>query len=574
MVLEAWPLTPNGKVDRRALPMPDGEAYGQRGYEAPLGEVESLLAGLWSELLQVERVGRHDNFFALGGHSLLAVRLMARIRQHFGSEVPLQTLFAWPVLHEFARHLLETPSSRALPPLVRVDRTLDMPLSFAQQRLWFLAKTGVEASAAYNMTSAFRIRGPLDETALQAALNRIAQRHGALRTQFHEVDGEPRQYVLPTCEIVLTRVVLNGHASGGEQRMTECLRTEASRPFSLTKAPLARAHLAQLGPDDRLFLLTMHHIVSDGWSMNIFFRELTALYRAYAEAEVSHDIDPLPPLTLDYIDYTVWQRRWLTDERKKKLIEEFKPCFEKRIRLLDLLGRYSPNEDPYSGTCLPIRINEEITTKIRGVAKSNGVTVYVAMLAAWVMTMFKLTGQDEILAASPVSNRSYAGTEPIIGFFVDIAFVSINIADTPTIAKLLQVVKEKTLEWHGVNIVPFNEIVKYFNPSRIGLETPLVSEIFNWVGFYENEPCHMFCLGGIDTVTIRDSSILKSHFDIEVTLREEENCISGHLIYRNCRFEPDAIQYLIVQFMRFVSAVSENPGIPLCNLFKNKQNLE
>ncbi|HEX2077404.1 MAG TPA: amino acid adenylation domain-containing protein, partial [Longimicrobium sp.] len=272
--MEAFPVTPNGKLDRRALPAPEGDAFAARGYEAPVGETEQALAGIWSAVLGVERVGRLDNFFELGGHSLLAVQVISRVRQVLQVEVALGELFARPVLGDFAR-VLETAARAELPPIQPADRAGPLPLSFAQQRLWFLERLGGLGST-YHFPMRRRLRGPLDRAALERALGEIVRRHETLRTTFAEADGEPVQVIAPFGGFALPVEDLSG-LSGADREAALRRRAgeEARRPFDLSAGPLFRVSLLRLGAEEHVLLLSMHHIVSDGWSMGVLYRELS-----------------------------------------------------------------------------------------------------------------------------------------------------------------------------------------------------------------------------------------------------------------------------------------------------------
>ncbi|HHK5948385.1 TPA: amino acid adenylation domain-containing protein, partial [Serratia marcescens] len=301
VVVAALPLSPNGKLDRRALPEPQG-AQSQAAYEAPQGEHETLLAGIWRELLNVEQVGRHDNFFELGGHSLLAVRLTNRLQQ-VEWQLPLQTLFANPTLLALAQQLRRT--DEALPPIEAMPRGAALPLSFAQQRLWFL--TQLEGlSETYHIPLALNLRGELDLPAWRQSLDALYVRHEALRSRFVTVEGQPQAHILPADALPLTVHDLRRQQDAQSQARQLAQRlTEA--PFDLTQGPLVRAALIRLADEEHLFLLICHHIISDGWSTGILLRELGALYGAFRR----RDADPLPPLTLQYPDYAAWQRRYL-----------------------------------------------------------------------------------------------------------------------------------------------------------------------------------------------------------------------------------------------------------------------
>jgi amino acid adenylation domain-containing protein len=329
--LEAMPLTPNGKLDRKALPAPDGDAFAARRYEAPLGATEQVLAGIWAEVLGVDRVGRWDDFFALGGHSLRAVQVVSRVRQLMATDVALGQLFIKPVLADFAQ-TLEQGVRAALPPIESVERGGGMPLSFAQQRLWFLEQMGGLAGT-YHIPTRLRLEGELDHAALSRALSHIVERHEALRTTFHLVDGEPEQRITPVEEsgFLLLHHDLSAHGNA-DAELSRLMSHEARAPFSLERGPLIRGRLIHMAAREHVLLVTMHHVVSDGWSMGVFIQELSALYGAFLRGEA----DPLAPLAVQYADYAAWQRRWVTGDVLRQQADYWKATLAGAPELLEL----------------------------------------------------------------------------------------------------------------------------------------------------------------------------------------------------------------------------------------------
>ncbi|WP_440516563.1 amino acid adenylation domain-containing protein, partial [Serratia nevei] len=371
VVVAALPLSPNGKLDRRALPEPQG-AQSQAAYEAPQGEHETLLAGIWRELLNVEQVGRHDNFFELGGHSLLAVRLTNRPQQ-VEWQLPLQTLFANPTLLALAQQLRRT--DEALPPIEAMPRGAALPLSFAQQRLWFL--TQLEGlSETYHIPLALNLRGELDLPAWRQSLDALYVRHEALRSRFVTVEGQPQAHILPADALPLTVHDLRGQQDAQSQARQLAQRlTEA--PFDLTQGPLVRAALIRLADEEHLFLLICHHIISDGWSTGILLRELGALYGAFRRS----DADPLPPLTLQYPDYAAWQRRYLTPERLAAQAQYWRETLSDAPALLTLpTDRPRPTVQSFSGGEVPIAIDAELTQALRQFSRQHGGTLFMTVL--------------------------------------------------------------------------------------------------------------------------------------------------------------------------------------------------
>ncbi len=334
VLLDGLPLTPNGKVDRRALPAP--EAAGDGAYASPRTATEETLAGIWAEVLRVERVGVEDDFFALGGHSLLATRVVSRIREALGVEAPLRALFEAPTVARLAARvddLLRAGDGVQLPPLAPAPRDgSPLPLSFAQQRLWFIHQLDPRSSA-YNMPSPLRLRGPLRPDVLERVLTELVRRHESLRTVFRSVEGEPVQVIRPAGPAALPVVDLRG--PGGERREAAVKRlaaAEAGRPFDLARGPLLRATLLRAGEEEWALLFTVHHVVSDGWSMSVLVREISLLYRAFARGLPS----PLPEPRLQYADYAVWQRGWLAGEALERQLAFWRERLKDAPPLLEI----------------------------------------------------------------------------------------------------------------------------------------------------------------------------------------------------------------------------------------------
>src|SRR6266478_1632037 len=399
--LERMPLTANGKLDRKALPEPEADAYGVREYEAPVGEVETILAQTWAEVLKVERVGRHDNFFELGGHSLLAVRVISRLRQALSVEVKIGDLFIWPVLAEFARGVKGSAEAK-LPPITRADRSERIPLSFAQQRLWFLAQME-GASEAYHISFGLRLIGELDRAALRGALDRIVARHEALRTSFIVVDGEPLQRIASAEDSRFHLVEHDlGKHSDAQGELERLVAEETRTRFDLERGPLIRGRLIREGEGEHALLLTMHHIVSDGWSRGIFLNELSTLYGAYCRGEG----DPQPELEVQYADYAVWQRKWMEGEILRQEAEYWKEELAGAPAVLELPGDHArPAEQDYSGGFAGLELNEELTAGLKELSRRQGTTLFMTLLAGWAVLLSRLSGQEEVVIGTPVANR-------------------------------------------------------------------------------------------------------------------------------------------------------------------------
>ena len=448
--LESLPLTPNGKLDRKALPAPEGDAYGARQYEAPQGAIEELLASIWVKLLKVERVGRHDNFFELGGHSLMAVRVIARVREALKVEVAIRDLFAYPVLTDLAR-ALESANSTELSPIVAVERGAPLPVSFAQQRLWFLAQMeGV--SQAYHMPMGLRLKGGLDRAALRKTLDRIVARHEALRTIFAMVDGEPVQRIIPPedSRFHLVEHDLRGQSDAGEE-LARLAAEEAEAGFDLEAGPLIRGRLIRLADEEDALLITMHHIVSDGWSMGVFSNELSTLYGAF----VCGEADPLPALEIQYADYAVWQRKWMEGEILQQQAAYWKGALAGAPALLELPTDHPrPAQQDFAGALAKLTLDQQLTAGLKDLGRRHGATLYMTVLAGWAALLSRLSGQQDVVIGTPTANRRQLEVEGLIGFFVNTLAVRLELSGSPTVSELLRRQRNRFWPRSSIRIFP------------------------------------------------------------------------------------------------------------------------
>ncbi|WP_196297717.1 condensation domain-containing protein, partial [Xanthomonas albilineans] len=430
--LETLPLTANGKLDRKALPAPDAAAYAARAYEAPQGAIEQAIAAIWGDLLGLETIGRHDNFFALGGHSLLAVRVASRLRQELGVEIGVAELFAHATLQRLAA-CVASSSAAVLPPILPLAPDAPRVLSFAQQRLWFLSQfEGV--SQAYHISGGLRLRGALDTQALQRTLDRIVARHASLRTTFALVDGQALQQVAAEdCGFQLIAHDLRD-VPEREAKLEWLLAEEAQAPFALEHGPLIRGVLVRLADEESVLFVTMHHIVSDGWSMGILINELSVLYRAFARGEA----DPLAPLPIQYADYASWQRRWLEGEVLQRQVAYWREALSGAPVLLELpTDRPRPPRQDHAGATLEMVVEPQQAQALKELSQRHGLTMYMTLLASWALLLSRLSGQDDVVIGSPVANRGRSETEGLIGFFVNTLALRVEVSGSPTLAQLL-----------------------------------------------------------------------------------------------------------------------------------------
>ncbi len=523
--LAALPLTANGKLDRRALPRPDADALLRRGYQAPQGELEIALARIWGELLQVDQVGREDHFFELGGHSLLAMRMVSQVRLQLQRELPLGELFANPELAAVAR-VLALAERSSQPAIVPVSREQPLPLSFAQQRLWFLAQLE-GASPAYNIPIALRLRGRLDGIALQRALERIVARHETLRSRFVEHDDVPHVLIAPV-ESGLPLPV-EDLRQRPEVDLATLIRDEARGAFDLAHGPLVRGRRVILAEDHQVLLLTLHHIICDGWSMAVLTRELGELYEAFRQGLD----DPLPAPSLQYADYARWQHDWLAEQSQAGHGDYWRDTLAGAPALLELPGdRPRPALQQYQGGFEPLLLDETLTQQLKALSLRHGTTLFMTLLAAWAVVLARLSGQDDILIGTPVANRTRRETEGLIGFFVNTLVLRLSLAAAPTCVQLLEQARAVALGAQEHQELPFEQVVELLNPQRSQAYSPLFQVMFAW----ENTEPGSLQLAGLDSQPLR-SRHQAAKFDLTLVLAEQDGRISGGLEYASALFD-------------------------------------
>ncbi|CAJ7928355.1 non-ribosomal peptide synthase [Burkholderia pseudomallei] len=524
--LDAWPLTPNGKLDRRALPAPADDAYARAEYEAPRGAKEEALAAIWRELLHVERVSRHDNFFELGGHSLLAVQLVSRLRQALSVEVALSTVFDAPVLSALAERL-EAGNTEVLPPIPLAPRDGRIALSLAQQRLWFLTQLeGV--SEAYHMSGAVRLDGPLNREVLQRALNRIVMRHEALRTCFAREEGEPIQVIQPHADLTVSYHDLR-EAEQSEQQAKNLSQAHASAPFDLSRDLPVRVLLLQLADEAHVVQVVMHHIASDGWSVGVFLQELSALYGSF----IAEQGDPLAPLPLQYADYAAWQRRWLASGQLEKQGAFWQTNLSGAPTLLELpTDRPRPPKQSHAGASVEVKLGAALSERVKRLSQRHGVTPYMTLLSSWAAALSRLSGQEEVVIGSPVAGRNRTEVEPLIGFFVNTLALRLDLSSEPTVGELLKRTKAQVLSAQAHQDLPFDQVVERVKPPRSTAHPPLFQVMFDW----HNTPARALTMPGL-TVSVASTETTTSQYDLVLSMQERNGDIVGHLNYATALFD-------------------------------------
>jgi amino acid adenylation domain-containing protein len=550
--LETMPLSTNGKLNLRALPAPDSESYVTRGYEQPVGETETRLSLIWANLLNIERVGRYDGFFDLGGHSLLAMRFISQLRQAMGVEALISDLFAHPVLTDFAL-VVERAARAALPAITPTEREKHLPLSFAQQRLWFLAQLeGV--SQAYHISWRAHLKGKLDRWALRRALDRIVARHEALRTTFISDGGEVAQRV---AAIEDSRFHLAEHdlrqRVDGRIELDDLMEQEARAAFDLQAGPLIRGRLIQLGDDEHTLLITMHHIVSDGWSMGVLLNELSVLYRAFLDGEA----DPLPALGLQYIDYAVWQRKWMEGDILRRQAEYWREALAGAPVGLGLPTDHSrPAQQNYAGAFVRVTLDEDLTAGLKELSKRHGTTLFMTLLGGWAALLARLSGQQDIVIGTPTANRRRIEVEELIGFFANTLALHLDFSGSPTVSELLARVKAQALAAQQHQDIPFEQVVEVVRPARSLSYSPIFQVMFAW----QNAPEGVLELPGLEVRSSQLAPQVTAKFDLTLSLREAGKTVVGGLEYATSLFEAGTIERYLEYFRTLLEAMVADDG--------------
>ncbi|MBH5403192.1 amino acid adenylation domain-containing protein, partial [Bradyrhizobium sp. CNPSo 4010] len=556
--LAALPLTVNGKLDRKALAAPDDEAYAHRAYEPPQGEIETALAEIWAELLDVERVGRHDHFFALGGHSLLAMQLISRVSQAIGFTLPLTTLFAKPVLADLAASIMDELSrsgAQGLPAIAPVSREAPLVLSFAQQRLWFLAELD-QGSTNYHIPLGWRLKGGLDRSAWQRSLDRVLARHEALRSVFVAPEGKPWVELLPQdAGLPVVENDLRDRPDADEALLSLC-REEARTPFDLARGPLIRGRLIRIADEEHVLLLTQHHIVSDGWSLGVLARELSQLYRAFVAGEG----DPLPPLAIQYPDYAAWQRQWLSGARLQSQAQYWRSNLSGAPARLALpTDRPRPAQQSFAGATVPIVIDAELTRELKRLSRRHGTTLFMTVLAAWAAVLSRLSGQDDLVIGVPSANRGRREIEELIGFFVNTLALRLDLSGEPSVSELLERTRRTVLAAQEYQDLPFEQVVEIVQPPRALDHTPLFQVMLAW----QNNAAGTFDLPGLRVEAAADG-FDQVKFDLELNLGEHGEVIAGTFGYATALFDRTTIErqrgYLLTLLRAMVADAQQEVG--------------
>ncbi|HEY5705995.1 MAG TPA: amino acid adenylation domain-containing protein [Terrimicrobiaceae bacterium] len=549
--LDALPMTTSGKLDRKALPKPQRPL---EGYRAPRTPEEEMLCAIYADSLSLEQVGIDDNFFSLGGHSLLAMRLVSRVRSAFGVELALRAVFEAPTVAELIGRLPGTRKGSVA--LTRQERPERVPLSFAQQRLWFSDQYEPNSSIG-NMPSALGLKGPLNLGALEQSFNEIIRRHESLRTTFSSLEGKAVQVIAPSLRISLDVVDLRDHAQGEEEAM-RLAQEEARRPFDLARGPLFRSKLLRLGEDDHVLLLTMHHIVSDGWSMGIFSRELSVLYRALVTGESS----ALPELPIQYADFAVWQREWLKGEVLERQLSYWKKQLAGAPVRLELpTDRPRPAVQSFHGARQTMALPQALTNGLKALSRQEGVTLFMTLLAAFQTLLHRHSGENDIVVGSPIAGREHTQIEGLIGFFVNTLALRTDFSGDPSFRELLARVRTVALDAYSHQDLPFEKLVEALHPHRNSSHSPLFQVFFA----LQNDPLTKLTLAGL-TVDRRRVDRETATFDLSLVMTERTGCLNASIEYNTDLFDGTTITRMIGHFQALLEGIASNPNGRLSEL--------
>jgi amino acid adenylation domain-containing protein len=559
--LSVLPLTPNGKIDRQALPQPERSPLSS---EAPLlfshNPTLEMLAAIWSEVLNVQVIGVDDNFFELGGHSLLATRVISRVKQVFAIALPLRSLFENPTLESLAECLQTTLNPSRQLEIERVSRQEKLPLSFAQHRLWFIAQLEPD-SPDYNLPAIVRLQGQLNITALEASFNEIVRRHEVLRTSFSDLDGEPVQEIAPALQLNLAIVELSKVTENQQnEQIQELIQQEAVQTFDLSQIPLFRLKLLRLNPQEHILIFVMHHIISDFWSEELLLQELTVLY----ESAIASKPFTLPELEIQYADFAVWQRQYLQGDLLEGHLSYWQQHLGEDFPVLHFPANRStirPTIVSEGGAVHNFALAKDLSDAVQTFSKTEGVTLFITLLAAFKVLLAIYTKQQDFIIGSPVANRNHLDLEPLIGFFVNTLLLRTDLEGDPSFRELVARVREVVLNGYAHQELPFEKLVEALQPNRTGKVTPLLQV---WFTLTNNDTSNLQ-LSDLKISEIEFDTDLE-RYELRLDFSETNEGLKGCLGYKTDLFDSVTINFLAEYLAIILAQVIAQPDIKLSNL--------
>jgi natural product biosynthesis luciferase-like monooxygenase protein/amino acid adenylation domain-containing protein len=561
VLLEALPLTPNGKLDRRALPAPEQAYEPQAPMLNPRTPIEELLLNIWTKILGVKNMGIHDSFLALGGHSLLATQVFSRLRETFGVDLPLRIIFEARTIAGLAKHIelaLQAGQNIQAPPLRPFPRDGDLPLSFAQQRLWFLNEWEPNRPL-YTVPTIVQLVGPFAPAILQRSIEEIVRRHEALRTSFPTVDGQPIQVVGAALPVPMLLLDLRGLPPGVRGRESQQLiRQEVRRPFDLARGPLLRVVLIRREEEEHVLLLTMHHIISDEWSLGVFFREMAALYTAFSNGQPS----PLPELPIQYADFAQWQMGWLQGETLETQLAYWKKQLGGAPATLALpIDRPRPSIQTFRGAAHSFLLPSALVDALKTYSRQEGVTLFMTLLAAFQTLLYRYTAQDDIVVSTPIAGRNRAEIEDLIGLFVNTLVLRTDLSGNPRFQELVRRVQKVALDAYAHQDLPFEQLVEALQPERDLSHTPLFQVMF----VFQNAPLPALELPGL-TLRPLEMGTGTTKFNITLSMRDTDQGLNGWLEYSIDLFDAATMVRMAGHLQRLLQGMVAHPNQHIAEL--------
>ncbi|WP_299135878.1 non-ribosomal peptide synthetase [uncultured Tenacibaculum sp.] len=549
--LEEMPLTSNGKINKKKLPLPDVSKLSSNEYVGPRNEVESVLVEIWQNLLELDKVGVYDDFFELGGHSLLATRLVSMIRKKMEIEVAIKTIFMHPTIAGLEKYLVINSRKTILPTIVSQDKTARIPLSFSQERLWFLDQ--LQGTDEYHIVGGLKLKGNLNLTVLEDSLKMIVDRHEVLRTIIHTIEGVGYQEVISSEAWELTKVTLTNN-----DNEKEMVAKFIGSPFNISDDYMFRACIFQVNQNEYTLACAFHHIASDGWSIPIFINELVSIYEAL---RLNKSI-ALPNLSIQYADYALWQRKFI----EGNFLENQLAYWENKLKGVSVLSlptnKVRPSVQSTVGASINFELNKSLKEAIVKVSQNEGVTVFMFMLSAFKVLLYKYSGQNDICVGTSIANRTQSGVEDMIGFFVNTLALRSDVNNDLSFKKLLADVKETTLEGYDHQLAPFEKVVDRVVNTRDMSMTPLFQVMFDLQNTAKNEQIKL----GELTAAPCDFEEKTSQFDITLVATEHSSGISLRMEYCTDLFEESSIKQMLLHYQELLINTTENVSQSIDNL--------
>ncbi|MEH2390266.1 MAG: amino acid adenylation domain-containing protein [Nostoc sp.] len=573
IILDSLPLTANGKIDRKALPTPDYSRPVIGDLVAPRTRIEESLVNIWQELLEIKRVGIQDNFFELGGHSLLATQVISRVRELFQVDLSVRVLFENLTIAGLASAIetsLLTNQTITGHPLQPVSREQALKVSFAQERFWFMHQLAGN-NPAYNVSCALHLKGKLNIKALEASVSEIIRRHEILRTTFPTVAGQPIQVIAPFVAMPLDIMVLPALSESSRmQEMQRLIQQASQHCFALTSQPLMRSQLIRLGEEENLFILIMHHIVSDAWSVGIFMKELSALYEAFNSGKPS----PLPELLIQSADFAAWQRTTFFGEILEKQLSYWRKLLAGASPLLELPTDYPrPPVQQFRGASHSFALPQDVHQGLLSLSQREGCTLYMTLLAAFQTLLYRYTGQEDIIVSTGITNRNHPKLEDLIGCFINILILRTDLSGNPKFTELMQRVREVTLQAYAHQDLPFEQLTVAINQERDLSYHPVAQVMF----ILQNSPLQTLKLPEITATSLKIQGAT-SQLDLNLQMWETPNALEGYISYNTDLFEATSIARMLDCFTTLLQTIVINPDenistLPLLNATERQKIL-